>query len=175
MGFDSTSETTVQKMDDSELRRVDALSIDMEYFYGTGWQQKITPSSAAKTYVDRINFVVQNEPKLLIAHQYSRYLGDLFGGQMMSGMATKSLSLNDGNGVSFYVFDEINDASEFITKWYTKLNDLDLSDKEKSDIVDEANLVFELNIEIFEELEGSPFLAAWTVAWSTFREKLGLA
>jgi len=39
-----------------------------------------------------------------------RYLGDLFGGQMMSGMATKSLGLEQGNGVAFYRFTGIPDV-----------------------------------------------------------------
>ena len=41
---------------------------------------------------------------------YSRYLGDLFGGQMMSGMATKSLGLEQGKGVAFYKFQDISDV-----------------------------------------------------------------
>ena len=39
-----------------------------------------------------------------------RYLGDLFGGQMMSGMATKSLGLEQGKGVEFYNFQDITDV-----------------------------------------------------------------
>ena len=37
-------------------------------------------------------------PELLVAHQYTRYLGDLFGGQMMGGMARSSLKLDDALG-----------------------------------------------------------------------------
>lgn len=170
--FDSTSEDMVKEMDNSELRRVDALSLDMEYFYGPGWEKIITPSRAAKKYADRVLEVGRDQPKLLIAHQYTRYLGDLFGGQMMGGMATRSLNLEDGNGVAFYTFDDINSPKDFITTWYQKLNELDLTAEEKQEIVDEANYVFELNIEILEELEGSALKAAWTLAWKSFREKM---
>jgi len=170
--FDSTSDDMVKKMDNSELRRVEALSVDMEYFYGAGWEKVITPSRAAKKYADRVLEVGRDQPKLLIAHQYTRYLGDLFGGQMMGGMATRSLNLEDGNGVAFYTFDDINSPKDFITTWYQKLNELDLTAKERQEIVDEANYVFELNIEILEELEGSALKAAWTLAWKSFREKM---
>merc|ERR1719253_1833065 len=101
-----------------------------------------------RKYVRRIEAVAAENPKLLIAHQYSRYLGDLFGGQMMGGMATKSLDLREGVGVSFYQFDGIDNTGDFITSWYSKLNALDLTDEEKRAIVDEANHVFALNIEI---------------------------
>ena len=174
--FDNTSEEMVKKMDDPELRRVDAAKVHMEYFYGPGWEEskKIVPSAATQKYVNRIYEVAQNQPKLLIAHQYTRYLGDLFGGQMMGGMATKSLDLKDGKGIEFYTFDGINDTTDFITRWYTKLNSLNLTEEEKNEIVDEANLVFALNIEILEELDGSAMKAVFSLAWKSFKERLGL-
>lgn len=171
--FDATPEAMVKVMDNAELRRVEACSEDMEYFYGAGWKNKIQPSAAAKKYVARVNEVAKNKPRLLIAHQYTRYLGDLFGGQMMGGMATKSLDLTDGKGIAFYQF-EIDSTSDFISTWYRKLNALDLTKEEKEEIVDEANLVFDLNIEILQELEGSPFQAIFSFAWKSFREKVGL-
>jgi len=82
--FDSTTEAMVKHMDNPELRRVDAASEDMEYFFGKGWKDKIKPSAAAKKYVARVEEVAKNKPRLLIAHQYTRYLGDLFGGQVSS-------------------------------------------------------------------------------------------
>ena len=176
--FDKTLESTVKTMDYPELRRLKAVELDMGYFYGEGWKnnKNIQPSPATKKYVSRIRDVAKNNPKLLLAHQYSRYLGDLFGGQKMSGMATKSLNLEEGKGIAFYQFDDIETSTttDFITAWYKKLNELDLTENEKQDIVDEANLVFALNIEIFEELEGSPFSAVLKYAWKSFKEKLGM-
>lgn len=93
----------------------------------------------------------------------------------MGGMATRSLNLSEGKGIEFYKFDDIEDTTDFITYWYRKLNSLDLTDEEKDAIVDEANLAFALNIEIFEELNGSAFKAVLTLVWSSFKEKMGLA
>jgi len=92
----------------------------------------------------------------------------------MGGMAKRSLSLDDGKGVAFYTFDDIPNPTEFIADWYTRLNDLDLTDVQKEEIIDEANLVFELNIGILEDLEGSPLRAAWTLTINTLKDKLGL-
>ena len=172
--FDCTDEELVRRMDDPLLRRVDAVQADMEYFYGKDWRDRIVPSAATVKYIDRIRKVAADSPKLLIAHQYTRYLGDLFGGQMMGGMATKSLNLLEGKGIEFYSFDEIDNTTDFITRWYTKLNELDLSDEEKSAIVDEANLVFALNIEILEELDGSAVQAVLFLVWRSFKERIGL-
>lgn len=172
--FDETSEERVKVLDVKALRRVESLEKDLEYFYGAEWRNKLRPSSAAQEYVDRVLEVAEEKPYLLIAHQYTRYLGDLFGGQMMGGMATRSLDLKDGQGVDFYTFEEIPKAVDFITEWYTLLNELDLTDAQKVEIVDEANLVFSLNIGILEELDGSAAGAFWSLVWNTFKEKVGL-
>jgi heme oxygenase len=173
--FDTTAEESVIKMDDANLRRVDAARVDMKYYFGEGWEKKIAPSRATKKYVSRIETIAKENPKLLIAHQYLRYLGDLFGDQMMGGMTRKSLNLSGGMGIRFYQFDGIDDNNEFITNWYSKLNALDLTEEEKQAIVDEANHVFALNIDIFNKLEGSAMKALVSFVWQTFKEKVGLA
>ncbi len=172
--FDQTSEDVVKALDDKELRRVESLREDLKYFYGPDWMDKLEPSPATQKYVERVTEVAEKQPYLLVAHQYTRYLGDLFGGQMMGGMATRSLKLDVGKGVAFYTFEDIPSTNNFITDWYSRLNELDLSDEEKQEIVDEANLVFDLNIGILEELDGSAASAFWSILWSTFKEKIGL-
>ncbi|KAL3912910.1 MAG: hypothetical protein SGARI_000918 [Bacillariaceae sp.] len=171
--FDTTQDERVTKLDDRELRRLEALQKDMSYFYGGeqgDWKHQVpAPTPATKKYVARIRQLINNsdESYLLIAHQYTRYLGDLFGGQMMGGMAQRTMKLpDDGSGVAFYQFDSIDSTKDYITDWYQRLNDLDLTEEQKEKIVDEANLVFELNIGILEELEGSPLTALWSMAVS---------
>ena len=94
---------------------------------------------------------------------------------MMSGMAVKTLggAVGDGSGgLAFYEFDAIPDSKAFITDWYTALNALDLPEATRADIVEEANVVFRLNIEVFNELEGSAIGSALRLALSTLKEKL---
>ena len=169
--FDKVDNENVKALDYNELRRVSSLEEDMQFFYGNDWKSKIKPSIGAKKYVARIEQIAKEQPELLIAHQYTRYLGDLFGGQMMGGMASKSLGLEPGQGTTFYQFDDIPDNTDFITQWYTNLNKLELTQEQKNEIVDEANLVFALNIEILEELEGSPFKAMLMLAINSLKEK----
>mmetsp|Transcript_10114 Transcript_10114/g.12147 ORF Transcript_10114/g.12147 Transcript_10114/m.12147 type:complete len:328 (-) Transcript_10114:84-1067(-) len=172
--FDVTSTECVMALDNKELRRVDELKKDMDYFYGSEWSTIIEPSPATKAYVARVKEVAEKEPYLLVAHQYTRYLGDLFGGQMMGGMARRSLGLpKDGSGIAFYTFDDISSLKDFRTDWYHRLNKLDLTDSQKKAIVDEANLVFDLNIGILTELEGNPFRAMLSLVVNTIKVKLG--
>eukprot|EP00984_Skeletonema_dohrnii_P017138 scaffold7737_cov71-Skeletonema_dohrnii-CCMP3373.AAC.2 len=169
--MEKSTDEGVKALDYPTLRRSESLKKDMDFFYGEKWQDDIQPSPAAKAYVSRINEIAETEPYLMVAHQYTRYLGDLFGGQMMSGMARRSLSLENGDGTAFYTFDDIPSAKDFITEWYTSLNALDLTQQQKEDIVDEANLVFALNIDVLQELTGSPLKAMLTLAVNSLKEK----
>ena len=144
----------IAALDYQELRRLKTLEEDMVYYFGDSWKTTVKPSKATQKYVGRIAEIAKTDPSLLIAHMYTRYLGDLFGGQMMGGMARSSLSLEPGFGTQFYQFDDIIDSKAFIENWYVKLNSLDLDSKQQQAIVDEGNLVFRYNIDLFNELEG---------------------
>lgn len=172
--FDETKDAGVKALDYNSLRRMPALEEDMAYYFGTEWRSTVRPSTATQEYASRVRKIAGTQPHLLIAHMYTRYLGDLFGGQMMGGMARRSLSLDDGRGTAFYQFDEIPAAKPFIEKWYTQLNALELSDKQKQEIVDEANLVFALNIKLFDELDGNPAKALWALASDALKRALGI-
>lgn len=167
-------------LDDAQLRRLASLEQDLKYFYddtnNENWKSQIQPSPATRTYMNRIQQIASDPEQsyLLVAHQYTRYLGDLFGGQMMGNMARRSLDLNNNDdehpsGTAFYKFQDIANVQEYITGWYTRLNALELTAQQKQAIVDEANLVFALNIGILQELEGSPFQAMWTLAVNTLK------
>jgi len=174
--LDKSDCATLKALDFPELRRLPGLERDMAFYYGSEWRSKIKPSRATQEYVAQIERVAaSSEPELLVGHMYSRYLGDLFGGQMMSGMALKSLgdAVGDGAaGLAFYEFEQIPNSKLFIAEWYTALNALDLSEAQRERIVEEANVVFRLNIEVFNELEGSAIGSALKLALSTLKEKL---
>ena len=53
---------------------------------------------------------------IVTRRRYTRYLGDLFGGQMMGGMARNSLKLDDGKGTKFYEFDDIANTKQCAAK-----------------------------------------------------------
>nr|KAF6489644.1 heme oxygenase 2 [Molossus molossus] len=59
-----------------ELHRKEALTKDMEYFFGEDWEEQVQCSEATRKYVERIHYVGQNEPELLVAHAYTRYMGE---------------------------------------------------------------------------------------------------
>ncbi|XP_008567320.1 PREDICTED: heme oxygenase 2 [Galeopterus variegatus] len=138
----------------TELHRKEALTKDMEYFFGENWEEQVQCSEATQKYVDRIHYIGQNKPELLVAHAYTRYMGDLSGGQVLKKVAQRALKLpSTGEGTQFYLFENVDNAQQFKQFYRARMNALDLNLKTKEQIVEEANKAFEYNMQIFNELD----------------------
>ena len=156
----------------SELDRVKALKKDLRYYYGPNWNQTIKPSQACVQYVERIHEVADsNEPYLLVGHHYTRYLGDLSGGQILRNIAEKALDLPKNEGLHFYDFPKIEDKKAFKTKYREGLDKVTTDTSKINDIIAEANYAFRLNMYMFDELSGDS-KDAWNSAAKVFLQTL---
>jgi heme oxygenase len=138
-----------------ELNRRESLEQDLQFYYGEDWKDKISLSPATQVYVERINTISENKPELLVAHAYTRYLGDLSGGQILKKIAQRAMNLKDNKGLAFYDFDQIEDEQNFKQNYKKVLDNLPLSVSDTSKIIAEANVSFNLNMKMFQELETS--------------------
>nr|YP_010170982.1 heme oxygenase [Chondria tumulosa]QSD57123.1 heme oxygenase [Chondria tumulosa] len=138
-----------------ELYRKNSLIKDLNYYYGSNWSKLIQPSSATQIYVDRIHKISYNNPELLIAHSYTRYIGDLSGGQILKKIAKSAMQLPDNVGSSFYDFDLVKDEKLFKDQYRDSLNNIPLSSLQIEQIIAEANIAFNLNMKIFQELNSN--------------------
>ena len=154
-----------------ELERVNALDRDLRYYYGPMWRDKQIPSEACNTYCYRINEIAEKDPYLLIAHHYTRYIGDLSGGQILKGIASKALDNPVGEGLHFYDFPEIEDAKAWKDGYRLCLDNMDLDEQQKNAIITEANYAFKLNMYIFDEIQGSATKGFWKVLLASIRGK----
>ena len=82
-----------------ELNRKQSLEQDLYFYHGANWKEEVQSSETTKAYVARIREISNSEPELLIAHLYTRYLGDLSGGQILKGIAQNAMNLQDGQGM----------------------------------------------------------------------------
>ena len=168
-------EEEIEKLDDFPLHdkllnRTNKLEQDLRYYYGVMWRDKIEPSQATKNYVKRIQVIAQQTPYLLVAHHYTRYMGDLSGGQILSNIAKNALNLTT-EGLKFYEFD-IPNMKEYKDKYRQSLNDLTMSDTQITMLIDEANYAFKLNMCMFDELKGNPFKSFIKLLYSLFKKKI---
>jgi heme oxygenase (biliverdin-producing, ferredoxin) len=138
-----------------ELDRKQSLEQDLAFYFGSGWKDQVAPSNATQAYVARIHEVADQDPELLVAHLYTRYLGDLSGGQILKKIAQNAMNLTDGNGTCFYEFDRIADEKAFKQKYRQAMDELPINEAKADLIVDEANDAFAKNMIMFKELEGN--------------------
>ena len=161
----------IGKINLPELERVTALETDLRYYYGPIWRSIVEPSEACQRYVNRIHEVAKSEPELLIGHHYTRYLGDLSGGQILKGIAQKALNLKD-EGLCFYEFGKIDNAKIYKEKYRSILDELPLTDSQQNAIITEANYAFRLNMYMFEQLEGNSLTSFCKIIMGFIRSKL---
>lgn len=146
-----------------ELNRRISLEEDLQFYFGDDWQNCLDPSKSAREYAQRIRRIASNQPELLIGHHYTRYIGDLSGGQMLKKIAQKAMNLPEHDGLRFYEFDLIDDEKAFKAVYSSKLDSLPIDQPMADLIVEEANYAFKCNMEMFKELEGNLIAAIGTV------------
>ncbi|NEN98773.1 MAG: heme oxygenase (biliverdin-producing) [Moorea sp. SIO1F2] len=154
-----------------ELNRKKTLEQDLCYYFGSNWQEKVVPSVAAKEYVQRIKDISEKQPELLVAHSYTRYLGDLSGGQILKKIAQRGMNLSDGQGTAFYEFKQIPDEKGFKANYRQAMDELPIDDATADRIVEEANAAFGMNMKMFQELEGNLIKAIGIMLYNTLTRR----
>ncbi|GAA3446096.1 heme oxygenase (biliverdin-producing) [Planomonospora venezuelensis] len=134
-----------------ELYREEALVRDLEAIYGSGWAGRIEPSKPTRTLVARIE-QVSSWPGGYIAHHYTRYMGDLSGGQFIRMELEKIYGYGTGGGVDFYRFDAVGSLPRFKNEYRARLDALPVDEAEKQRIIRETKLAYQLNTEVLTEL-----------------------
>ncbi|MFE7224608.1 heme oxygenase (biliverdin-producing) [Nocardioides sp. NPDC057577] len=132
---------------DAALERLAAIDADLTVWAPDGGAVE---SAAAEAYVARIE-ATRAWGGLYAAHHYTRYLGDLSGGQAIGRLLDRFFEL-DGEGVAFYEFAEIPKPKPYKDGYRARLDALDLGPAEKIRIVEEVQVAFGLNQALFEEL-----------------------
>jgi heme oxygenase len=88
----------------------------------------------------------------LIAHAYTRYFGDLSGGQILKRLLGRTLGLRPQE-LSFFEFPEIDDAEEFKQRYRRAIDDSGALINDVGAVAAEAVAAFELNIAVSEAVQ----------------------
>ncbi len=130
------------------LHRLEALEADLEYLLGADWREKIKPNAGTEEYVARLKEVCYTSPGAFVAHHYTRYLGDLSGGQIIRAATIRAFDLKDNEGVQFYVFPQIPDYKAFKIDYRDALDAAPWSDEEQQEVIDEVLVAYRLNTKV---------------------------
>ncbi|MFF4355391.1 heme oxygenase (biliverdin-producing) [Streptomyces sp. NPDC001604] len=136
-----------------ELFRLAALERDLAHLRGPDWRAAMRALPATAAYAARVRQCAERWPGGYIAHHYTRYLGDLSGGQIIRHKAEKTWGFaRKGDGVRFYVFEGVGNPAAFKRGYRELLDSIRADDLEKQRIVAECKCAFALNTAVFRAL-----------------------
>ena len=142
-----------------QLIRLPALEDDLQFLLGDGWRDQISPLPTTARYVARINEVAATWSGGFVAHHYTRYLGDLSGGQIIRTLMQRQFGF-ETNGVGFYLFDQIAKPKEFKETYRDQLDAVAWDDAERERVIDEVMIAYRFNTELFVDLAHAKASAA---------------
>lgn len=130
---------------DPMLERLASIDADLEH-WAPGAARDVD-SPATRAYCSRI--AESSWGGALVAHHYTRYLGDLSGGQAIGRVLDRAFDLQ-GNGLSLYEFPMR--AKPYKDAYRAHLDGLNLDHDGIDRVVDEVKVAFALNQALFDEL-----------------------
>jgi heme oxygenase len=129
-----------------ELVRLPALAADLRFLGGSPF---VLPATDA--YCARLREVAFDRPAAFVAHHYTRYLGDLSGGQYLGPAIARAYGL-DGAGHQFFVFPGVHPPA-FRARYRDLLDRVQWSSGEQDAFLAEVSEAYRLNIAVLAELK----------------------
>lgn len=143
-----------------QLTRLPAIMADLRFLLGDDWLEQLTALPTTERYVERIRDVAaQAWAGGFIAHHYTRYLGDLSGGQVIRTLMQRKFGFQT-NGVGFYLFDQIAKPKEFKQTYREQLDAVVWDAAERERVIDEVLAAYRFNTELFVDLSAAKAAAA---------------
>jgi heme oxygenase len=125
--------------------RATAIEADLVSLCGERWSQDVPLLAAGELYAARIAKAAEGDGAQLIAHAYTRYLGDLSGGQILQRLLARSLQLRPPE-LTFYDFPRFSDLEALKADYRRALDRAGTSFADGDAIVEEGALAFSHNI-----------------------------
>ena len=131
-----------------ELERLLPLESDLRAVWGEDWSSALPVTSAAQAYAERIRALGSEQPVLVLAHAYLRYLGDLSGGRILGRRIREQFGRDAG---AFYDFGPA-DPDALKAQIRGCLDGLELDPGDRRAFLSEAQDGLERHIRLFDEL-----------------------
>ena len=145
----NASDPRLAPLVDARLERTAALRADLDAHRAAG-HAIAEPLPATQRYVDDL-VACADSPAALIGHHYTRYLGDLSGGQIIATLMRRHYDAPD-DVLTFYRFD-IDKPKTYKDGYRARLDALRLDPAEQDEALDAASRAFALNAAVFDALD----------------------
>lgn len=135
------------------LFRTAALHQDLGALHGPLWEAEISAMPASRLYAEELAGIARSSPELLVSHAYVRYLGDIYGGQILQGVVRRSLRLSATDaGTAFYDFGSHSQLTSLAQTLREGLDAIGAGETQANDLVAEAQRSFFIHCALFDDL-----------------------
>lgn len=140
---------------DPALARMAAIESDLAALGAADWRDAHPPLPATAEYAAHLRSLADDGVRYL-AHHYTRYLGDLSGGQAIAALVARHYAATPEQ-LGFYAF-ELGDEGpvRYKRRYRDAMNALALEPEQVDALVDEVRASFRYNGAIFEALGAHP-------------------
>jgi heme oxygenase len=115
------------------------------------WRSEHPQLGATSAYVDRLGDLPAGDIPRWAAHHYTRYLGDLSGGQAIARLVSRNYGAEPGQ-LTFFDFSTLGDLVPYKRAYREGLDALILRDDDVDVLVCEVRLAYALNGALFDGL-----------------------
>lgn len=136
---------------DERLNRLPRIEEDLVHLGYSPWRSELPATPAARAYAEHIASLSGRSDIRLLAHHYTRYLGDLSGGQAIAALVARHYGATEQQ-LSFYRFPEIEDIVRYKENYRSQLDALALTETQRDLLISEVQLAFRENQSIFDDL-----------------------
>lgn len=137
-----------------ELYRAPAIVRDLTALCGDDWADTLPVLAAAQLYAEIVATAAEGDGSGLIAHAYTRYLGDLSGAQFLRRSLQRQLELPDDT-LGFFDFPLIPDHTAFKADYRTALDHAGRELAGTGTVVAAALQAFQCNIDLSEAVQAA--------------------
>jgi heme oxygenase len=135
----------------TSLARAERIAADLRVLAGPDWPDALPLLPSGQRYASRIIWAGAGAGERLVAHAYTRYLGDLNGGQAFRQRLIRRFG-PEFHATAFTEFPEIPKLAGFIAEFRAALDDVGDVIADPECVLEEAAVAFRLNIQISEDV-----------------------
>lgn len=139
----------VAAIHDPALERLSAIDADIAALSTGAPEENLCQHTAARAYAADIH-AASGDAARIVAHHYTRYLGDLSGGLAIGRILDRTFGL-EGRGLAMYHFEEIK-AKVYKDDYRQRLDSLPLDETQRAHAVVEVQNAFRHNQAVFADL-----------------------
>lgn len=147
----NVSNEVIKNFSTKELYRYELIQKDLEFLLGDKLDD-MTLLPSTKAFIERVEEIDKTNPELIIAHAYTRFIADLFGGRTFISLLSVNYKIQK-EGLNYYNCDQIKDIRSYVMNYASKINNINLSEELENKLINEVSNAYIYNLAISCELE----------------------